>query len=430
MLGKKQKLSTEAYKGTRDFYPEDLAVQKFIFKTTRQVAEKFGYEEYNAPLLEPTELYTAKSGEEIINEQTYSFQDRGERNVTLRPEMTPSVARMVAQRKRELAYPLRWYSLQNFFRYERPQKGRLREFWQLNADIFGVTGIEAEVEIISLGYEIMKSLGAQDKDFVIKINYAGLLKKILEEDLDLKLTGEEVLKTIKTIDRKNKISTEEFETRLIKEIGEDRGQKLIKKLENEISERVQQNVNFNKCIELSKKLSNKGIPTELDPQLTRGFDYYTGIVFEFFDTNPDNKRSLFGGGRYDDLLSLFGEDSIPAVGLGMGDVTLLNFLGTRNLLPVYQSTTKLYLCPLTTQYLSNADQLADQLRQQGLTVAVDYSGKKIGDQIATADKKKIPYILCLGENEVQTQQYKLKNLQTGEETDLPEKTIADFLKNK
>lgn len=421
---KKKQLSTEPYKGTRDFYPEDLVVQKFIFNKARQMAEKFGYEEYNTPLLEPTELYKAKSGEEIVNEQTYSFQDRGERDVTLRPEMTPSVARMVAQRKRELAYPLRWYSIQNFFRYERPQKGRLREFWQLNADIFGVEGIEAEIEIISLGYEIMKSLGAKDEDFVIKINYAGILKETYQTELNL--NEDEIKKALRIIDSKNKVSGEEYRQKYINDFGEDKGKQLFE-IEQTIIKQAKQNEKFQKCVELGKKLEIRGIKTKLDPFLTRGFDYYTGIVFEFFDTNPDNKRALFGGGRYDDLLDLFGSEKIPAVGLGMGDVTIKDFLEIRNLLPDYQSSTNLYLCTLSPDYFENANQLAVELRKKGLKVAINYSDKKVGDQISVADKKKIPFVICLGEDEIQNKKYKLKNLETGKEQEVAEKDIVAII---
>jgi len=424
----KKQLSTDPYKGTRDFYPEDLAMQKFIFDKAQKTAENFGYEEYNTPVIEPTELYKAKTGEEIVNEQTYTFDDRGKRSVTLRPEMTPSIARIIAKKRRELSFPLRWYSIQNFFRYERPQKGRLREFWQLNTDIFGVAGLEAEVEMISLGYEIMKSLGAKDEDFVIKINYAGILAKVLKQDIDLQLNEEEILKTIKTIDRKGKISSEEFENRVKGQLGGEKGQKLIRKLEKEISEKAKQDEEFKKCIELGKKLEEKGIKTELDPQLVRGFDYYTGIVFEFFDTNPENNRSLFGGGRYDDLLDIFESEKIPAVGFGMGDITMQNFLELRNLLPKYQPKTNLYLCTLSSQYFDDANQLATQLRKQGLNIAINYSDKKIGDQIAVANKKNIPYVICIGEDEVQNKKYKLKNMKTREEVEVTEKEISDIIR--
>ena len=162
-------LSTDPYKGVRDFYPEDMAIQNQIFDIWRSVALKYGYQEYTASILEPAELYRAKTGEEILDKQSYLFTDRGDREVMLRPEMTPTVARMVAGRKRELVYPLRWFSMPNCFRYEQPQKGRLREFWQLNVDIFGVDSIQAEIEVIAMAYEITKGYGLKDTDFEIRI---------------------------------------------------------------------------------------------------------------------------------------------------------------------------------------------------------------------------------------------------------------------
>ncbi len=421
-MNKKQ--SAEPYKGTRDFYPEDLAVQNFIFDKTKQVVESFGYEEYNTSVLEPTELYKAKSGEEIINEQTYSFKDRGDRDVTLRPEMTPSIARLVAKKRRELAYPLRWYSIQNFFRYERPQKGRLREFWQLNSDIFGVEGIEAEVETITIGYEIMKSLGAKDEDFIIKINYAGMLAKAICEAIN-ETDKDKINKTIKVLDKVKKISKEESNEQLENILGPEKSQLLREKTDSEeITKIIKGNPDFQKCIELSEKLKKRNIQVELDTFLIRGFDYYTGIVFEFFDTDPDNNRAIFGGGRYDNLLDIFGSEKIPAVGLGMGDVTLRNFLETRNLIPEYKSTTELYLCTLEPQYIDYANQLATTLRKANLNVSINYSNKKIGDQISVANKKKIPYVICIGENEVQTNQFKLKNLATGKEQELTAEKIT------
>jgi len=423
-----KKQSTEPYKGTRDFYPEDLAVQNFIFDKTKQVIESFGYEEYNTSIIEPTELYKAKSGDEIINEQTYSFKDRGDRDVTLRPEMTPSIARLVAKKRRELAYPLRWYSIQNFFRYERPQKGRLREFWQLNSDIFGVEGIEAEVETIAIGYGIMKSLGAKDEDFVIKINYTGMLAKVICEVINEK-DEEKINKTIKIIDRFGKISEEEFDKRLDEVLGKEKFKIIKEKLNNgELRETNENNPYFQICKELKNRLGQVGIKIKIDQLLTRGFDYYTGIVFEFFDTNPDNNRALFGGGRYDNLLDIFDSEKIPAVGFGMGDVTLRNFLETRNLIPEYKSTTELYICTLESEYIDYANQLATTLRKENLNVAVNYSNKKIGDQISVANKKKIPYVICIGENEIQTNQFKLKNLATSKEQEVTEKEILDIIK--
>ena len=255
------KLSTEPYKGVRDFYPEDMAIQNYIFNTWRKVAESKGYVEYSASMLEPTEIYTEKSGAEIVNEQTFTFTDRGDRSVTLRPEMTPSLARMVAARRRNLKFPLRWYSIPNLFRYERPQRGRKREHWQLNCDLLGIAGIEADKEIISFAYAIMKEFGAKDEDFEIRINNSNI---------------------------------DNF-----KEIGS--------------------NLVF-------------------DTSLARGQTYYTGVVFEIFDTNKENGRAIAGGGRYNNLLEMFEADPIPAVGFGMGDITLCDFLETHRLGPYAQNS--------------------------------------------------------------------------------------------
>ena len=258
------KLSTEPYKGVQDFYPEDMRVENYIFSVWRKVAEKFRYEEYNASPLEPTELYTEKSGAEIINEQTFTFTDRGGRGVTLRPEMTPTLARMIAARRKSLKYPLRWYSIPNLFRYERPQRGRRREHYQLNCDLLGIADQSADLEIVNLAYSIMKEFGVKDEQFEIRLNFP---------------TG-----------------------------------------------------NMNELKGFQEKLAEAGIKnTKIDETLARGQAYYTGIVFELFDTDPANPRALAGGGRYDNLLELFDVEPVPTVGFGMGDITLRDFLETHNL---------------------------------------------------------------------------------------------------
>ena len=203
----KPKLSLEPYKGTRDFYPKDQFIQNYIFSVWKKVCESYGYLEYNASILEETELYKSKSGDEIVNEQTYSFIDRGNRNVTIRPEMTPTVARMVAQKRKELTFPIRWFSIPNLFRYERPQRGRLREHWQLNADMFGVDSVEADVEIISLAYDIMKGFGAKDEDFEIRINNRHVISAGLREKLP---DPERQRAYMRLLDRKDKMTPEAY----------------------------------------------------------------------------------------------------------------------------------------------------------------------------------------------------------------------------
>ena len=376
--GSESKISLVPYKGVRDFYPEDERIQKHIFGAMRRASESFGYEEYNASILESTELYMAKTSEEIVNEQTYTFTDRGDRSVTLRPEMTPTVARMVASRKRELGFPLRWYSIVNNFRYERPQKGRLREFWQLNVDMFGVEGIEAEIEAITIAYKIMRSLKAQETDFELRVNDRNSVNSFLNS---LNLDEDKKYKITKIFDKKNKITKPEFEDQIKETLGDG-----AKEFFNKLKELEVCPEKVSKLIEELKK--NNIVNIKFDPFLMRGLDYYTGIVFEVFDTDPENNRSMFGGGRYDNLLDIFGEEKIPAFGFGMGDVTAFEFLKSRNLLPEYKPETDLYLCIIDEKFKGFTDELAQTLRDEKINVAVDYSYKKIGDQIKKANKKK------------------------------------------
>ncbi len=399
------KLNTDPYKGVRDFYPEDQSIQNYIFNVWKKTCESFGYQEYNASPLEPSELYKAKSGEEIVNEQTYSFVDRGGREVTLRPEMTPTVARMIAGRKRELSLPVRWYSIPNMFRYERPQRGRLREHYQLNCDIFGLDNIHADIEIIRLAYQIMINFGAKEKDFEVRLSNRKLLNKTLSE---MGLTSEQSHDFQKLLDRKKKIDNFDEEAERIV------GRKIEWKLEPD--EEMQN---------LMKELQNSGISNvKFDDTIVRGFDYYTGTVFEIYDTNPENSRALFGGGRYDDLLSLFGSDKVSAIGFGMGDVTARDFLETRGILPKYESSTKVYIGTFGEEFANEADELAQILRDKNINVAVNYSDKKIGDQIKKADKEKINFFIAIGEEEAKTKTYRVKNLFTDSEKEVPLEDVA------
>ncbi len=413
-----KKLSTESYKGVRDFYPEDKFVQEYIFGKMRKVVEAFGYEKYDASILEPTDLYRAKSGEELVNEQVYTFEDRGGRDVTLRPEMTPTLARMVAKKKRDLAFPLRWYSIVNNFRYERPQKGRLREFWQLNVDIFGVESLEAETEAITIAYKIMRELGAVEKDFEIKINDRDFIDFFLN---DFNLNEEEKYKVTKIFDRKNKVEVSKFENQ-IEEILGDKTNEFLNNLSDLENTKGKTPESIKKLIE---KLEQAGITNvKFDPFLMRGLDYYTGIVFEVFDTDPENNRAMFGGGRYDRLLEIFDGEKIPAVGFGMGDVPALEFLKSRNLIPEYKPTADLYLCIMDEKNTEFTNDLAQALRAQDINVAVDYSYKKIDKQLKTADKKKVPFVICIGENEVENDKFILKRMVDGKSEEISRGEIS------
>ncbi len=430
-----KKLSTEAYKGVRDFFPADMAVQNHIFKIWRSIVEKFGYQEYSASVLEPSELYKAKSGEEIVNEQTYTFKDRGDREVTLRPEMTPTLARMVAAKKRELGFPLRWYSIPNLFRYEQPQRGRLREHWQLNVDIFGIQSIQAEVEAIQIGVDIVRALGLKDTDFEVRINNRKLMNYLMDTVLNVSAVQAHAIS--KVIDRMHKMPAEDFKKSISEIIKDDAvTQKLttllhsknFKEFVSHLPQTASEQEGVTEIHAVIEALEKLGITNAVfDQSLMRGFDYYTGIVFEVFDKNPKNRRAVLGGGRYDDLLSLFGGEKVPAVGFGMGDVVVRDLLETYSSPSDESSPADLGLAVMSKECFGYANDLAQKLRSQGLRVTVDYTEKKIGDQIKNADKLKIPAVICIGDEEVATGNLKLKKLKSGEEVSLKDTQIKEIL---
>jgi histidyl-tRNA synthetase len=415
-------LSTQPYKGARDFYPEDKRKQKYLFQIIRQTVEKFGYEEYDAPILEPLDLYLAKTGEEIVNEQTYAFTDRGGRQVAIRPEMTPSVSRMVAARRQELAYPLRWYSIPNLWRYERPQRGRLREHWQLNVDIFGIPGMEAEHEIILVADSIFQAFGAKRNMYTIKVNSRQLSDHILKSYIGL--DDVQAYSMSKLIDRMHKMEHADFIAQvdaLCTQAQREQGavDKILGVLQANRFTALPLELQGHPSVKTLRRmvdiLSDAGITNvAFDPTLMRGFDYYTDIVFEVFDNHPDNNRSMLGGGRYDGLVGLFGVEPVPTVGFGFGDVTLANFLELHHLLPPLHTETDAYVI-LLGDVFSAAQRPIAEFRKAGLDLAVDVSGRKIGAQFQTAEKKGIHYVLIIGENEINSGIYTVKNLHTGEE---------------
>lgn len=429
----KIKVGTEPYKGVRDFYPEDMAIQNYIFKIMRETAESFGYSEYGASVLEYTDLYKAKSGEEIVNEQTYTFTDKGDREVSLRPEMTPTVARMIASRLKEFAFPLRWYSIPNLFRYEKPQKGRTREHWQLNVDIFGVKNLNADVEVISMASSIMRNFGLKDSQFEIRVNNRKIINYILNDLFNL--SKEDAYKISKIIDKKTKLKSNDFRD-MIQEIIPERVSEFVELINSknfeEFISKIPKDAELIEGItetkEVLDKLEKLGITNAVFAQdIMRGFDYYTGIVFEVYDKGEDNIRAVFGGGRFDELLAMFDKETVPAVGFGMGDVVIKDILETYKLLPEIKSTSKLYICVMDDKSIGYAQDLAQKIREKDISVSVDYSGKKIGEQFKYADKNKIPFVVVIGENEVNSGKLKVKELSSGIETEVTEDTISSVI---
>lgn len=412
IMSKKDKLSVEAYKGVRDFFPEDQAFLNYLFAAMRRVAERYGYAEYHASILEPAELYRSKGAvnEEMVNEQTYTFTDRGGREVTLRPEMTPTVSRMVAAKRREMGFPLRLFSIPNVFRYENTQRGRLREHWQLNVDLFGSTSLASDAEIIAVAHDIMNELGAEDTDFQIKIG-SRMFLNTLTEKYDLSPEHAAAMRLI--LDRRAKMPAAEF-AQAMEQIGVP--------VEAFSAEHVPADVQA-----VIALLTEMGVTNAVfAPDIVRGFDYYTGIVFEIFDTHKDNNRSIAGGGRYDNLVSLFSDDEVPTVGFGMGDVTLKDFLDVRGLLPKHVPMTDLYIALAQEEVLTEALMLAQELRSEGVNVAVDFGDKKLGDQIKAAAKHSIPHLLIVGTDELARGSFTVKELETGVEHVVSRAELASF----
>ena len=401
-----KKLKTENYKGVRDFYPRDVFFQEYIFETWRKAVESYGFEEYNASLLENSEIYKAKTSEEIINNQTYSFIDRGDREVTLRPEMTPTLARMIAAKKRELSFPLRLYSIPNCFRYERPQRGRLREFWQLNVDILNVKNDKFyDIEILKLINQILLNFKASPSDFTIKINSRALLNSVYENYYEF--NKNEALAFQRLLDKKDKITAAEF-----KKEYEKITDKEYKDIADIDDKKVKKELEY-----INEIIKSVGIANiEFDQNIVRGFDYYTGIVFEVFDTNPENNRALFGGGRYENLIDLFetvkDDVNISGIGFGIGDVPMMNFLESRNLLPEFVSSTDVLVGILSDdiKVVEYADIVTNELRAQGKNVSINYDGKKVGDIMKMAEKNNIKSVVVIGEKELEERKFEVKEI--------------------
>jgi histidyl-tRNA synthetase len=413
-------LPTQPYKGARDFYPEDKRLQKWIFDKWREVVEMYGYTEYDAPLLELTDLYRAKSGDDIVDNQTYRFEDRGGRDVSIRPEMTPTVSRMVAARRQELGFPLRWYSIPNLWRYERPQRGRLREHWQLNVDLFGIDTIDAELELIMVASDIMTSFGAKNEMYEIRINSRKLMDLIFTDYLELDVVQANLM--AKLFDKKDKSEDVSFERQAagIFDKDQDSGVKKLRELLGakslaDMPDSIRESKSMREIQLLFTLMKENGIDNgRFDVSLMRGFDYYTDIVFELFDNHPDNNRALFGGGRYDGMVGLFGVENVPTAGFGMGDVTVFDFLESHKLLPKLSSETDVYIVVIG-DLVRQSNGVAKLLRQEGIRVAVDLTGRNVDRQIKSAVKKHIRYALFIGEQELADELFTLKDLDSGEE---------------
>lgn len=423
------KLNTSPYKGTSDTYPEEMFARNYLFNTWRTVAKSFGYEEYDTPLVEEASLYKAKSGEELANKQLYTFLDKGGREIAIRPEMTPSLARIIAAKRKELKLPIRFFNIGRFYRYEKPQRGRTREFFQLNIDILGVGENTSEIEIVQFIMAVMQKLKAPKETYELRISSRYLLDYLYDEILEISEDKKPAI--TKAIDIFPKIDREDF-----KEYLEDLNLKeeQIKQLEEFVQwdlgnlEAIKdESKGAEELLNLFSMLEKLEITNvKFCPYIVRGLDYYTGTVLEMFDVRGDkNPRALFGGGRYDNLLEIFGEEKLPAFGLGWGDITTLDYLKTYNLLPPYTPNTKLFITLMDKEYIEESFKIASFLREKGINTEVQLEKIKLSKQLDYANKKSIPWVLIIGEEEREKDKVLLKNMKTSQQLLLPVTEIPD-----
>lgn len=398
-------------KGTRDFYPADLRRQKFMTDILSRVVESFGYEAYDAPLLEPLALYAAKSSAEIIERQSYVFEDRGGERLVVRPEMTPSLARMIATRERELPPLLRWYCLAECWRYERPQKGRLRNFLQLNVDLLGSDTAEADVEVLQVAIALLDDLKVSLSQIEIRINDRRLLEGWLRE---AEIKEEAWTPVLSLLDERDKLEVVEFRSRLTELTSASSADLLIRFFDQPL-EALLLDPRAARLREIQQLLlENKTeVVLRIDPTVIRGFSYYTGMVFEVYETSGEFRRAIFGGGRYGKLIEALGGSGISGVGFGVSDVSLEALLQTQAKEMLVPSVNVAMLIPATDAEASIQRELATYLRKGGVSVRVSFPPYGFATQLKLAQKQGIEKVILLRAEEWKRGQVCIKQLADG-----------------
>lgn len=420
-------LSNQEPKGTRDWLPEEFLIRKYIFDTWRRVCLRYGFEEYLTPLVESADIYRAKSGEDVGGKELVTFKDLGGRELSIRPEMTPSVTRMVTKIYGASPKPLKYFSIANFMRNEKPQRGRNREFWQLNCDTFGSDSLGADIEILQLALDLMLEFDPPQDSFVLGLSSRKLIDGVLELSGAGRLAKDKKTLVVRTLDKWNKLKEAEIAGRL-EDAGLNKASQeiLVKFMSSRSLEMLltalpelknnQGLMDIAKSLEVLESLGY-GDWLEFNPAVIRGFDYYDGLVFEVFDKNPENNRAMFGGGRYNGLAEIFGEKNFPAVGFAPGDETTRLFLESWDLLKEIsiEQPKKYYLPLLNKELVSELNRLAKELRGQGKNILVGLEEQKIGKALELANKKKLTKVIILGVDEAKQGIYKVKDMESGEE---------------
>jgi histidyl-tRNA synthetase len=411
----------QSVKGTRDYYPAEMSVRNFIYQKTRKVSEAFGYQEYEGPFLEHIDLYAAKSGEELVKEQSFVFPDRGGDLITLRPELTPTLARMIAQRQHQLLFPLRWWSWGPFWRYERPQKGRTREFFQWNIDLIGVNTPEADAEMVAIAATFLRETGLKPDQIQILVNNRKLMDREL---LSLGVSSDKRLDVFRVIDKRDKMSSSNWEA-YASDVGltTDQIDGLKSVLSNqELWKKSEELVSFFNVL----PTFNVADYVSFAPHIIRGLDYYTGTIFEVWDKGEEF-RAILGGGRYDNLISDVGGHPLSAIGFAMGDLVITLVLKKFNCLPKGPGASPASV--LVTIFDANSFQsalnFATILRQAGINVTCYPEASRLSKQLKYADRMGIHVAVIQGPDELVKGLVSIKDLRSGEQKTVPEGSLID-----
>ena len=425
----------QSLKGFYDRYPEEWESWKKLIEVVDETAEEFGFRQIDTPNLEKADLYRVKSGDELMD-QMYSFEDKGNREVSLTPEQTPTRARLVQQRK-DLKTPIKWYDTSKRWRYENVQKGRDREFFQGDFDIFGIESVEADAEIIAAAAKIYEKLDLMDR-VRFQLNDRNLLESMLEAH-----GVENTEEVMQVIDDKEKMSTEEFLEEL-EETGVDAGKaekiydltgisglisEQIGELREKAPEEAQESVD--RMENLSEALESYDVADQcrLDLSIVRGLAYYTGLVFEAFDDEGD-LRALFGGGRYDELVGIFGDQEVPAVGFAFGYSTTVELLKKEDRWPLKEVETDIYVLSVSENVRDTALEYATTLREKGLSVETDLSGRGFGEQLGYADSINAERVLIVGERDLENDQVTMKHMDSGKEEEIGKDEVIEHLESE
>jgi histidyl-tRNA synthetase len=418
------KKAIQSVKGTREFYPEEMSLRNYLYDKVRSASQAFGYQEWDAPFIETIDLYAAKSGEELVKKQSFTFEDRGGELVTLRPELTPSLARMIAAKQNVLTYPVHWWSFGPFWRYEQPQKGRSREFFQWNIDMLGVNSPEADAELIAVAATFLRSVELSPELARIYVNN----RRLMDSEFDaLEIAPDKRLDVSNLVDRRTKMEPAKWDAYAL-ELG------LTQKQLDGLKDILGNFELWKKSDELTRlfaALEALGVQeyVKFDPNIMRGLLYYTGTVFEAFDVSGSLKRAILGGGRYDNLLADVGGQPLSGVGFAMGDVVIGIILQEAGLLPEFDSTPASVLVTVfDVSLLLKSYALASELRKSGLNVMVFPEPAKLPKQFKFADKMKMKVALVVGPDEVEKGQVAVKNLLNGEQVIVTRDAAVDEIK--